>query len=287
MIEGRTLVVGGDSTIGKSIVERLQDNGVDVWKTTRHKHEGMFKTIFIDLSNDIDKWEMPSMKFDTVFICTAITSIKECENYPQETYKVNVVSTVELAAKLTAIGAFVIFLSSNAVFDGSKAYVKYNENTCPQTEYGKQKAQAELLLTRLNKAIGIVRLNKVITPQLTLLKNWIDDLKNGIVIQPFNDMFMAPISLSFATKVLLRVAEQKKIGITQVSSANDISYSEAARYIAKKMKISDNLIQPISYKKMQIDYAPLYTTFDGTTLFDLGLKQPDPYTAFDHCLNFS
>lgn len=284
--EKNILIIGGDGTIGRSLFDTLNNNGANVWVTTRHPEKVSIRCVFLDLYEDIDIWEIPSVKFDIVFMCAAITSINNCINEPQITRKVNVVNTVKLATKLSNQGSFIIFLSTNAVFDGNVSYIKSNNLVNPQNEYGKQKAEAEdLLLSILKNKVAVVRLNKVITPDLSILINWINDLKDNKVIHPFYDMFMAPISLNYCVNVLCKVAETQISGIVQVSALNDISYAVAAKYIANLIEADEKLIEPISYKSIGIAFSSKHTTFDSNELVDLGFVPPESFDAFNEYFN--
>lgn len=275
------LVVGADSTIGSELVIVLNDLGVDCWSTTRKKSTAL-KTIHLDLSDDSTSWLFP-VKFNVVFLCAAITSIERCMLEPEFTRKVNVINTVALAKRFSnEDGSFVIFLSSTAVFDGSISFVNHLERINPRSEYGRQKAEAEALLLALNDRIAVVRLNKVISPSLTLFKNWINTLRSGKPIQPFYDMVMAPISLKFVMNLLVRISETETSGVIQASASEDISYLEAAEFLTKKVGLSNQLIIPISYRDKDISFSPQHTTFDSHGLQTLEINVPRAIDALDY-----
>ncbi len=48
-----------------------------------------------------------------------------------------------LIKRLVAVGIFVVFISSNAVFDGTIPFVRADQPVNPKTAYGRQKAAAE------------------------------------------------------------------------------------------------------------------------------------------------
>ena len=106
------LVVGGDGLIGSGVVDWLTARGERVYATTRRPEKVGPMHPFLDLKQDVDDWEPPE-PVETVFICAGATRMQDCEERPDETARVNVVSPHIIASKLVARGAFIVGLSSN------------------------------------------------------------------------------------------------------------------------------------------------------------------------------
>ena len=189
--KGAALVIGGDSTIGRALVASFEAEGKSVWRTTRHPNRLGERKICLDLSKDVSHWQIP-VKFDTAFLCAAVTSMRRCRLEPEATRRINVDHTVAITRRLVDSGVFVVFLSTNAVFDGETPLAKASDPVNPQTEYGKQKAEAEKHLLRFGTQVAIVRLGKVITPDMPLFQGWIRDLKERKTIHPFSDKWTGP-----------------------------------------------------------------------------------------------
>jgi len=66
-----------------------------------------------------------------------------CELHPQETRRVNVEGTLNVARACREIGARMIFYSSDYVYDGVKGVYTEDDAPNPINEYGRQKAEAE------------------------------------------------------------------------------------------------------------------------------------------------
>ena len=275
------LIVGGDSTIGSGLVAVLEAGGNPILSTTCFHSNVNDRCFFLDLSDDVKYWQMPSAQIKTAIICAAITSHEQCQLNPEHSWRVNVSGTVELASRLIDSGAFVIFLSSNAVFNGESSFVKHTDPVSPQTEYGRQKAEAEVQLLKLGDNVAIVRFSKVITSTMQLITGWIRNLKAGNKIHPFSDMVIAPVPIDFAVNILLKVAIKHISGIIQVSATQDITYADLARHIALKLGCKEELVQPISFRDVGFSYASGTTTLDSSRLLELGLRLPDVWTCVD------
>lgn len=277
------LIVGADGTIGRSVAAAFEAAGKTVWQTTRHRDRVNGKRLFLDLSQGMAHWPLPPAPTSTAILCAAVTSLERCRLDPESCRKVNVEGTIALAKRLIEAGTFVVFLSTNLVFAGETPFAKPTDPVNPRTEYGRQKAEAEAQLLAWGEQIAIVRLSKVLSPDMRLFQDWIQDLTAGKVIHPFSDMVMAPVSLAFAVKVLLEVTERRMPGIFHVSAIEDVSYATAGRYIAYKLDADMELVQPTSYRESGLAFAPLNTSLDSSRLVDLGLRAPHARDAFEEC----
>ena len=275
------LIVGADGTIGRSATAAFEVSGKTVWQTTRHHDRVSENRIFLELSQDVANWPLPPVPISTAILCAAVTSLEGCRLDPVFSRQVNVVGTVALAKRLIEAGTFVVFISSNQVFDGEMPLMKTTDPVNPLTEYGTQKAEAESQMLAWGEKVAIVRFSKVLSPDMPLFQGWIRNLKAGKVIHPFSDMVMSPVSLAFAVKVLLGVTERRVPGIFQVSAMQDVNYAVAAQHIARNLGSDMELVQPISYRESGVGFAPPNTSLDSSRLVDLGLRVPHARDAFE------
>ena len=108
----RTLVVGSDGVIGRSLCQQLASNGATVVRTTRRKHVAAADLIYIDLQSGTFV-NLGCQQFDSVIICGAVTSVDMCEKCPDYSRSVNVSGTLEIIKRTIDLGAHIVFISSN------------------------------------------------------------------------------------------------------------------------------------------------------------------------------
>lgn len=283
------LVLGAEGTIGRALTDRLASSGKKVLGTTPEADNVSENLIFLDLSEDVTNWHSPEAPA-VAFFCAAMTSIADCREKRTESEKINVHHTVLLAQKLVDGGSFVIFLSTNLVYDGLVPFVKATDPICPLTEYGRQKAEAEKQLLSLGTMVSIVRFTKVLGPHMPLFEKWMEDLRNHVPIHPISDMVFAPVSLDFAVEVLLQVAELRLPGIVQVSGEQDITYAQVAYRMAQLLGVSpEDLVQPITAAEanLQLEALPKHTTLDTSRLkMSLDISPPPVWTTIDQFLRY-
>ncbi|XGB40482.1 MAG: sugar nucleotide-binding protein [Cyanobacteria bacterium LVE1205-1] len=276
------LIVGSSGTIGRSLAAWFTGQNHPVWLTTRDATAIDPQTRWLNLAQPVFTWPLDYLPCRVAVLCAAVTSHKACEENYAASYAINVSATVELAKRLIEAGSFVVFLSTNLVFDGTIPRVPAEHPVNPQTAYGQQKAEAEqTLLDMAPDCVAIVRLTKVLDRGFPLVQGWIDALGAGQPIHPFTDLYLAPISLEFATAVVAQVTQKRLSGIIQASAHDDLSYAELAYRLAEKLCLDTNLIQPVSCQNTGVTYAPRHTTLDTDRLQSLGMDAPEVGQVID------
>ena len=97
-------------------------------------------------------------KVDFIVNCAAYTAVDKAEDDFDKAYLINKEAVRLLGQSATKIGAKIIHVSTDYVFDGT-SYLPYTEDMkiCPQTVYGKSKAEGENELFKACKNAVIVR----------------------------------------------------------------------------------------------------------------------------------
>lgn len=271
-----SLVVGINGTIGAALFSHLQSKGMPVWGTT-HRGEFCSSNIFyLNLLDAPSAWNFFDIKFDVMYLCAGVCRMASCESDRETSHKTNVTGMLALAQHFSALGAHIIYLSTNQVFSGTQAFVSPTAKYEPINEYGRQKAEMESLIKAHCKYWSIVRLTKVIAPKLQLIATWIDRLLQNQSIEAFNDMMLAPVSLSQVIRVLTTLGQKKPQGCFQISGVKDVSYFELASYLAKQLGCGPSLVKSVSALDAGIDksFLPHFTTLDCSSTMSLCTETP-------------
>jgi len=270
------LVVGMDSLLGRHLIHDLKQRGrAVVWGTTRRLPIRDDYQLYLNLEEDISQWSVPSSEIKAAILCAGVTSQKACEENPEASRKVNVTRTEDVARKLAESGVFVVYLSTNLVFAGKRAFVDPAAVPDPACEYGRQKAEAERRILRLGNA-AVVRFTKIVHADMPILRHWIASLMSGEVIHPFYDLSLAPVLLDDAVQVVRALATARCPGIYHFSATGDISYEYFARYLARHLGLPEELIQPVSVRRIPWIHAPRHTTLATMDVERLGVEAPSP-----------
>ena len=283
------LVLGANGIIGSALFSRLQSTGVSTWGTTRRSNATPQQNMLpFDLLDPPATWPFANHHFDVVYLCAGICRMSLCEDDPIGTSKINIDGMMTAAKQLSDQGAFIVFLSTNQVFAGSEAFVPENAPDQPLNEYGRQKSIVEQQIRAHCPRSAIVRLTKVVEPNMPMIKNWIERLQQHQPIEAFHDMMLAPVSLRQVLDVLIRVGEEKQNGCYQVSGAEDVSYLDVANYLATRLESKSTLVHPVSAidKGIKKTFLPRFTTLScSSTIAICGQKPPHFSEVVQECFD--
>ena len=221
-------VIGKDSTIGSALLNRLEKSGFSVTGSTRRDVKA--DEFHIDLANP-ESIRIPECK--TLVLAAAATNLNFCRANKDIAWQINVESQVKLAALARKQGSFVVFLSTNQVFDGSEPLREPGSPTSPLSLYGRMKAAAELEISSgATKQVAIVRLTKVVSPHIPVFKDWKEKLLESKVIHPYSDLYFSPVSLATAVQGIEAICVNRLNGAWHISGKSDLSYRDAAFFFA-------------------------------------------------------
>jgi dTDP-4-dehydrorhamnose reductase len=197
-----------------------------------------------------------------VVVGAAVTGLEACRRDPEGTRRVNVEGTLRCVEQARRDGAFVVWLSSNLVFDGEVPRVKDGTPVSPGCDYGRQKAEVEEALAG-DAGVARVRLTKVIGPGWKLLEDWCRTWEAGGAVRAFEDLWVAPVTLEATVQGLLKIAGERRGGGWQFSGPEDVSYAGLARTMAGKVGVGEDRVEGVGRGGVVRDeQAPRHTTLD-------------------------
>jgi dTDP-4-dehydrorhamnose reductase len=280
------LVVGGDSEIGGAAYQVMREQGKAVAATTRRRDRIAPDRPFLDLAAPLLPWQPPAGT-NAACLCAAIARLAACASDPQGSARINVVQTVTLAAKLLERDAYVLFLSTNQVFDGSVPHTAADAPHAPRSEYGRQKARAEAALLELmarGAPVAVLRLAKVVSTSMPLIDDWARKLSFGKPIRAFNDLTLAPTPTEMVCAAIGKLLEDRASGIFQLTGPRDVTYAEAGRFLAGHIGADPALVEEASAHAGGLPEGgvPANTTLDSSLLRDrYGFEVPDVWQVVE------
>jgi dTDP-4-dehydrorhamnose reductase len=277
------LLIGGDSEIGAATWRYMTRRGHTVRATTRRPDRVCGDRPLLDLSH-LDHFDPPEQT-RAAGIFAAIARPSDCHADPIGSARINVVQTLALVERLVARGIYVVFMSSNQVYDGETVCMPADAPTAPVSEYGHQKALAEAGLRRMmahGHPVAILRVSKVLSPDITLLRDWVEALSAHRPITAFHDMTMAPVPIDLVAAAISAMMEDRSTGVFQLTGPRDVSYVQAGCRIAELIGADSGLVRPVSARSagMPRGTTPRHTTLDSSLLRERhGVTVPDAWEA--------
>jgi dTDP-4-dehydrorhamnose reductase len=200
--------------------------------------------------------------------CAALTQVDECETDRDECWKVNSEAVEHLAKQCYAIGAHLIQVSTDFVFDGNDGPYREDARPNPISFYGKSKQAAEnaahgagLDKWSVARTVLVYGTGEKLTRSNFVL--WVlDKLSNGEPINVVTDQYRTPTYAPDLAAGIERIARYGKSGIFHLSGREYISVYEFARTIAEVYDLDTSLLHPTdSTRFSQTAARPLKTGF--------------------------
>lgn len=113
----------------------------------------------VDITQDSDTSRFIAQEMPDVIVnCAAFTNVDACETQRREAFAVNATGTKNIALAGREIGAKLIHISTDFVFDGTKneSYVETDQPN-PVSLYGKSKLEGEFAIQETSEKYAIIR----------------------------------------------------------------------------------------------------------------------------------
>ncbi|MDC3172959.1 sugar nucleotide-binding protein [Alphaproteobacteria bacterium] len=198
--------------------------------------------------------------YDVFILCSSITSIKFCESKPVLSKKINVEGLKYIIKKILPTKKKIIFLSSSVVFNGNKEFYKEHDYRKPINNYGKYKKEIEDYIKKYSKNYAILRLSKVDTALLPLIKEWVNKLNHNRSINPFSSSYISPVPIKSVLFSLILLMKNKYNGTFHLSGKDEINYLKVAEIILRYFKLDSNLIITESGKLHKRKFTTMKTS---------------------------
>jgi len=266
----RYLVTGVNGQLGHDIVKELYARGEnDVLALDKDE---------MDITNkdEVSK-VVKTYKPDIIFHCAAWTQVDKAEEEKEMCEIVNVIGTKNLTDASIEVGAKIIYMSTDYVFDGKKEGLYTEEDEVnPKSVYGltKYKGEEEVrrnpnhFITRISWVFG-VNGNNFIKTMIKLS----DKYKELNVV---DDQVGSPTYTVDLAKLLVEMAHTDKYGTYNATNTGYCSWAEFAEEIFKEYGV-DIKVNHVStddyYKGREHAIRPNNSKFDWSKLEENGFNK--------------
>lgn len=242
----RILVIGGTGLVGNALVRAWAACGHAVAAATYHCHPSeAFRQL--DMQDERAVAELlEELRPGVVAIPAANPFVDHCEKNPAETRRLNVDGTLAAARRATALGARVIFFSSDYVFDGRKGLYKESDPVSPLSEYGRQKAEVEERLLALSPRHLVARTAGAFGWQWEP-KNFVLQVKSRLErrerMKVVADVRYAPTYVEELASCVVELAARGEGGIFHAVGDETIGRFEFAEAVAAAWSLDAGLLE--------------------------------------------
>lgn len=266
----RVFITGHRGQLGRALMARLG---------SEHTLEG----------GDLPDWDMtdPAQAAerireaapDAVIHAAALTNVDYCARNPEEAVRVNGVGTYNIVMACREVGARLIAISTNEVFDGQaqRPYQEYDSRH-PANPYGYSKVVAEQVVERFAPDYAIVRTAWLYAPGgVNFIHKILERARAGQPLRVVTDEVGSPTHVEDLADGLAKLLAVGKPGVFHLTNAGACSRYEFAQEIVRLAGL-DVDIEPITSDAFERastppPYAPLDNVFAAALGISLRLWQ--------------
>lgn len=247
----RYLVTGCKGQLGYDIVRELNSRGIyDILALDVDDMDITDKRI-------VDK-VISEYKPEYIFHCAAYTQVDKAEENAELAYKINGEGTKNIADAARNVGAKLVYVSTDYVFDGTidkDGVYQVDSIPNPKSIYGKTKLKGEEYALKNEKTFVVrtawvfgINGNNFIKTMLKLSENH-DEL--SVV----NDQIGSPTYSVDLAKKLVDLMNTEEYGIYHITNEGFCSWADFAEYILKDTNTKVNKVTTEDYYKPQYEKA--------------------------------
>jgi len=269
--EKKALITGANGQLGQEIIKEFKKKFVVIPTDTYN----------LDITN---KKEVETFftkeKPDVIVHCAAWTNVDAAAEDPEGAMKVNGEGTKNLCEAAKKIGAKVIYISTNEVFDGKKgsSYIESDE-TGSTTPYGRSKLAGEKYCQEiLGESCIVTRTSWLYSPGSGV------NFPNKIIKKAWEQGFLKVVDDEISTptyapdlaRAIKKLTEKNPTGIFHLVNEGQASRYNWAKLVLKLTHLENIYIEPIKLKDFERpSKPPEHCVLKNDRAAKLGIKLRD------------
>lgn len=183
----------------------------------------------------------------------AETDVDRCETERDLARRINVEGTANIADACVRVGAKLILVSTDYVFDGNKGNYAETDEPNPISFYGLTKLEAERIATSTSPNSLIVRTSVLYGWHPTKLNfaTWVlKGLREHQILRVVNDHINSPTLADNLAVAIRKVIKNDSQGILHIAGSERISRFDFTRRIARQFDLDESLLVPVEMKDL-------------------------------------
>ena len=253
----KILITGASGLLGRELVRVLLEEGHQIIAVYNRnplpvKHLSLRKAR-LDITNTLALEDLIlKEKPDTIIHAAAYTDVDGCETNKRRAWKVNVEATRSIVRAARVVKAYLVYISTDYVFDGEKGMYKEEDIPNPINYYGLTKLVAEEIVKISDILYTIIRTSAVYGvggSKKSFAEFVAEKLSRGEKVYALTDQYVSPTLNTLLAKAITEIIEITPTGIIHVAGER-MSRHEFAIRVAKTLNLPADLIEKISMREI-------------------------------------
>ena len=256
MIALKLLITGAGGLLGSAVAKIASERHI-VYSGFRRRVPKFGKPVAIDLLNlDRIRRVVRTLKPDAILHAAALTDVDRCEAEKRVATRVNYEATKAISVAAAQAGAYLLYVSTDAVFDGERGMYRETDRPNPINHYGMTKLMGEEAAGAAGGRSCVARSSVIYGSRPAALKDnfaiWLfEKLTAGRSVNIVTDQFVSPSLNSNVAEMVLELTERGLTGTYHASGASRVSRYDFAEDLAATFGLDASLIRAVRMKDMK------------------------------------
>jgi len=252
----KILVTGASGLLGSKVAELALIEGHDVYSAYNQHLTHYGSPVKMDLT-DLNSCRrvFENVRPEAVVHSAALTNVDLCEVEKEEAWRINVYGTELVARLCNEFNCFMVFISTDYVFNGERGFYSEEDKPDPINYYGYTKLKAEEIVRNILNDYCIVRTSVIFGSRPAAGKInfalWVlESLRQKRRISVVVDQINSPTLNTNLAEAILEILNDKLLGLYHISGTTPISRYDFACLLAEEFKLEKELIQQTTSDKI-------------------------------------
>ncbi len=252
------MLTGASGLLGRKILENLEkrkDKVIAIYNrnpiTPRSPN---ILAIRLDVSKTIELEDLIMKNKPEIIIHTAaLTNVDECEVDKEKAWRINVEATRSIVRAAKVVKSYIVYVSTDYVFDGEKGLYTERDLPNPINYYGLTKLIGEELVRSSDLLYTIVRPSAIYGiggSKKSFAEYVIEKLLRGEEVYALTDQYVSPTLNTLLAEAIIEIIDMKPMGILHVAGKRMNRYEFAVK-VAETLNLPKDKIHKASIKDMK------------------------------------
>lgn len=250
----KVLVTGSTGLLGHQVVRLALASGHDVVSSYIGRPPTEGTPVELDLlDSQLVRSTMSELRPDCIIHTAAFTDVDGCEVNREVAHNVNAGAAEQVALAAEDVGAHLIHVSTDYVFDGEKGMYKEDDPAHPISYYGLTKLEGERHVQESSKRWCIARASAIYGwgGEKKNFATWLlDNFSAGKQVNAAADQYVSPTFNTNLAGMLLEVAEKRMTGFLHTAGATRMNRYDFAVELAAVFGHSPGLVRQVKMSEI-------------------------------------
>ncbi len=190
---------------------------------------------------------LAGFRAEAVLHAAALTDVDGCERSPELAWRINVGGTEQVARACRALGARLVAVSTDYVFDGSRGDYREEDLPDPRGAYARSKRCGEEAALVIAPDAAVARVSATYSGRAGAKRTFptqvVETLSRGEAVKAFSDQVVSPNLAENAAEMILELLlEHDYRGVLHTAGGTALSRVELAERIAARFGLSGEIV---------------------------------------------